>query len=163
MPTFFMFKSLIILSLISTVAFAQDTDGTKAIAKVFKVLSGAEKAIPLAKDSLLQAGAWEALAYLDVSRQLQSTPADLQEAVPDYYRFKNGGVLFRLIDQEDSNQYGYEGKLSYRWEGDYLVIHSISGLQEKDRWQLLYVDKQYLALRMGDLRVFFTHAKAQEP
>ena len=36
------------------------------------------------------------------------------------------------------------------------------GREVKDRWQLLYLDENYLALKMDALRVFFAHTASQE-
>lgn len=158
-----MIRTLIIL-LLSCSLSAQETTGEEAINKVFKVLSGAEKEIPAPekREELLKHGAWEALAYIDRSKAMQLSREDLQEAVPDYYRFKDQKVIFKLIDQKNYNQYGYEGVLPYHWQGKQIVILSKDGKAEKDRWDLLYLDAHYLALRMGEISVFFTHTKAQE-
>lgn len=153
-----------IFILIGLSAFGQEMTGDEAIAKVYRVLSLQEKSIPqeAKRDTLLRGGPWEALAYIDASRTFQPTEEDLNEAVPDYYRFSAQGLLFKLIHPEDHNQYGYEGQLQYRWEGKTLVVLSKDGKTVKDRWELLYLDANYLALKMGDLRVFFTHTRPQE-
>lgn len=151
--------------LIAQAIWAQEPSGEQAIQKVFKVLSGAEEAIPALEDrnKLLQTGAWEALAYIDRERVLAPTPSDLNEAVPDYYHFTEKGLIFKLIDPKDHNHYGFEGRLSYRWEKNYLVLISEDSGQEKDRWKLLYLDDNYLALRIDNLSVFLTQTRAQEP
>lgn len=144
---------------------AQSDDGSEAIAKVFRVLSLAEKSIPPAeqRDSLLQNDAWEALAYIDASARFKPTEEDLREAVPDYYHFTAGrGLYFKLINPENYNEYGHEGKLSYRWDAQSLLVLSLDGRTVKDRWELLYLDSNYMALKMGDLRVFFTHTRPLE-
>lgn len=158
-------RQIFVLLLMAGGLLAQETTGEDAITKVFKVLSGAEKTIPGLdlRDSLLLNGAWESLAYIDAAASFQPSREDLQEAVPDYYNFlSGGGFIFKLINPQNHNEYGYEGQLKYRWEGEDLVVLSADGLQVKDRWQLLYLDHSYLALRMGDLRVFFTHTPNQE-
>lgn len=150
--------------LLSFAAFGQELSGDQAITKVYNILSGAEKAVPEADlcDSLLRLGAWEALAYLDVEQTFNPQEEDLHEAVPDYYRFSVEGLLFKLIDPNDYNQYGHQGKLKYKWEGAEILILSVDGKTIKDRWQLLYLDANYLALQMGGLRVFFTHTPIQD-
>lgn len=149
---------------LSFAAFGQELSGDQAIKKVYHILSGEEKSIPkaAAADSLLRQGAWEALAYLDMEQTFNPQEEDLQEAVPDYYRFSAEGLLFKLIDPNDYNQYGHQGKLQYKWEGAEILILSGDGKTIKDRWQLLYLDANYLALQMGGLRVFFTHTPIQE-
>ncbi|WP_421751961.1 hypothetical protein [Croceimicrobium sp.] len=158
-----MFRILLFIAL-SISLQAQEMTGEQAISKVFKVLNGEEVKIPEVgkREALLQSGAWEALAYLDVRLTFQASEEDLQEAVPDYYRFKAEDLIFKLINPEDHNQYGYVGKLKYRWEKDTLVVLSADGREVKDRWQLLYLDENYLALKMDALRVFFAHTVVQE-
>ena len=158
-------KHLLLFILISCSLSAQDSTAEAAINKVYRVLSGEESRVPAAADriSLLQIAAWEALAYIDRARVLKPSREDLREAVPDYYHFKKDRVIFKLIDQKDYNLYGFEGSLPYRWEGEYVVILSADGKEEKDRWKLLYLDTNYMALQMGHLSVFFTHSPKQEP
>ncbi len=165
-PTFFMRIKIILYPLLLLLSFAvhaQELTAEQAITKVFKVLSGQETSLPENKADLIQNGAWEALAYLDQNQSFELSEGDLQEAVPDYYRFKNKELIFKLINQKNHNEFGIEGRLNYRWDKDYiLVLDSKSGV-ERDRWRLLYVDSLYLALEMGELRVFFTHTPALEP
>ena len=158
-------KHILFLILISCTLSAQDSTAEAAISKVYRVLAGEESRVPIAAErgSLLQSEAWEALAYIDRSQVLMPSREDLREAVPDYYHFKENKVIFKLIDQNDYNLYGFEGSLPYRWEDEYIVILSANGKQEKDRWKLLYLDANYMALQMGDLSVFFTHSPKQEP
>lgn len=163
MPTFFM-RLTLILSFLALSLQAQDPSGEEAIAKVFAVLSGAETKLPSLEERnpLLQKGAWEALAYIDRSRVLMPSAEDLMEAVPDYYHFKKDYFLFKLINPKNHNEYGFEGQLKYRWEKRDLVVLSRDGKEEKDRWTLLYLDENYLALKMGDLYVFFTKTRPLE-
>lgn len=165
-PTFFMRLYPFIALFLSTLPIhlrAQPVSAEEAITKVFKVLSGEERAVPDAKQDLLQKGAWEALAYLDQNNSFELSEESLQEAVPDYYRFKEKEMLFRLINPKDHNQFGIEGSLNYKWEKDWLVLLDRKTGLERDRWRLLYLDDQYLALEMGELRVFFTHTPPLEP
>ncbi len=154
-------KRILPLLFFSLSLYSQDISGDQAIAKVFNVLSGKEELLPPSgqRDSLLQIGAWEALAYLEKGAALQD---DLREAVPDYYHFKEDHFIFKLIDPNDHNHYGFEGQLKYRWEKNQLLVLSPNGEVVKDRWKLLYLDENYLALAMDDLRVFFTHTRPQE-
>ncbi len=156
--------ALLIASLLYTnLLLGQEPDPNEAIAKVFRVLSGEEANIPLQKDSLIQVGAWEALAYLDQKQAFQLSKEDLQEAVPDYYRFKAKRLIFKLIDPKNHNQFGVQGELAYDWEKRFLVVKDPKNGRERDRWKLLYLDAEYLALEMGELRVFFTHTRPLEP
>lgn len=137
----------------------------EAMAKVLAVLSGAERNVPETPQELLSAGAWEALAYLEQASLQDSLGSDdLREAVPDYYRFRpQGQVILKLIDPADHNRYGVEMTLRYAIEGNELVIMEAQSGVERDRWHLLYLDAYYLALDLGDLRLFFTRTRNQEP
>lgn len=164
-PTFFMRPSTHFIIALMAIAIPSkgQVDPEQAIAKVFRVLAGEETNFPAKADSLLQNGAWEALAYIDLAAKLKPQKEDLQEAVPDYYRFKGKELIFKLIDPKDHNQYGFQGKLEYRWQKQFVLVINPKNGTERDRWKVLYLDGEYLALEMGDLRVFFAHTPPQEP
>jgi hypothetical protein len=110
--------------------------------------------------ALIQLSAWEALAYLEDMKDPQ--PGDLSEAVPDYYNFKGNTMVIKLIDPE-TNEYGVELTTPFRISENrrVLLIDSNTGAV-RDEWTIIGLDKNYLALDMGELKVFFTHTPAQE-
>jgi len=132
----------------------------EAFKKVFDVLT--EKEIKLEGDLLpkLTSRAWESLSYINEAESYQ--PEDLQEAVPDYYHFTKDKVIIRLINQGNYNEYGVELELAYRLKEGYIEILDMKTGEMKDKWRLMYLDDNYMALDMGDLRVFFTHTANQE-
>ncbi len=108
----------------------------------------------------LQPGAWEALSYVEDNGG-EFVEEDLLEAVPDYYNFSDSTVIIKLVNPNDYNDYGIQLNLKYKVLGNELVLYDKKG-KEKDRWQFLYLDTNYLALDMGGLRVFFTKSPPQE-
>ncbi len=139
-----------------------ETEGQKALQKVLEVLTLEEPQLPDSAEvkTHLMNGAWESLSYLNEGGGDYQTD-DLLEAVPDYYHFREGKVIIKLIDPNDYNQYGMEATVNYSLRNDEILLIKPGG-EIKDRWQLLYLDGHYMALDMGDLRVFFTHTPAQE-
>lgn len=140
-----------------------DLTAQRALEKVLKVLRGSATFTPSGKsEEHLCNGAWEALAYSEEQNDsLQAS--DISQAVPDYYHFyENKTLLLKLIDPDDYNQYGQELRLQYAMEEGYIVIQDKKTGAEKDRWEILYLDKLYMALDLGELRVFFTHTPVQE-
>jgi len=133
----------------------------KALATVHKILTEPSKP-PLSKDlhTLLERGAWEALAYVGEDSDMSET--DVQEAVPDYYRFKNGVLLLKLIDPENSQRYARKFEVPYRWKRPDIHLLDTSSGTTRDRWEIRYLSSEYLALDMGELRIFFTHTAPQE-
>ena len=120
---------------------------------------------PAAKENtaeLLQKTAWEALAYME-SGEEEPTVEDLREAVPDYYHFREASVVLKLIDPEDYNNYGVEITAPYKLlDNRTIVLMDERGELERDRWRIIAIDENYLALDMGEIRLFFTHTPAQE-
>lgn len=154
---------LIILALFgSAFSWAQEgPSGPEAVAKVLRVLKGEEQSAQV-RLKFLKRGAWEALAYLATDSVAQADEGDLAQAVPDYYRFREEQVLLKLIDQENSNRYGLELNLPYQVEVDQIIVYDDQGKKEKARWQILYLDDNYLALNMDGLRLFFSRTAPQE-
>lgn len=108
----------------------------------------------------LEKGAWEALAY--VEEVSAASVDDLNEAVPDYYRFVDGVLDVRLVDQQ-SGGYGSSLKMGYGvLDGSTLALRKLGSRYAELTWQILYIDKNYLALDMGDIRVFFIHTLIKE-
>jgi hypothetical protein len=143
---------------------SQTPSPEEAIEKVFKVLDKQESRLPDTSKiaNLLQKGAWEALAYVNAAVKDSLTKADLQEAVPDYYRFYNNQLLLKLINQEDYNAYGTEATVPYTLHKNKLKIVDPGTGKTKDHWEIMYLDSYYLALDYGDLRVFFVQTAPQE-
>jgi hypothetical protein len=147
-----------------TVKSKEPVSPKEAIQKVFNVLSKKEGFVPdsAALVTGLQNGAWEALAYLNAATKDSLSKADLQEAVPDYYRFYSQELLLKLINQKDYNSFGQELKVPYRLIGNEIILLNPQDGSIKDRWTILYLDSFYLALDYGDLRVFFVQTATQE-
>ena len=146
-----------------TILQAQEEDaGEKALKQVLEILTLQEPQLPAEGEmtSLLQKGAWEALSYLNESED-DYTSEDLLEAVADYYNYQEDEVIIKLINPQDYNSYGMEVNVKYLLNKDNIELLTAKGAV-KDSWQLLYLDHNYLALDMGDIRVFFTHTPAQE-
>lgn len=134
----------------------------EAIEKVFKVLSGQESTIDPEPTKRLTTAAWEALAYLPVEGLDTITTFSLQQAVPDYYNFQKDELILKLIDPNDYNRYGQELKVVYSLVSPTINLYDSKTNAVKDKWEILYLDEYYLALDMGDLRIFFTRTAAQE-
>lgn len=149
------------LSFMLFLANAQDSaDGDKVIQQVFEMLSGEPEAVTDASGLLMNL-AWEALAYLDASGA--AGMEDLQEAVPDYYNFREEDLILKLINPENYNEYGVEISTPYRVKNNAeIILLDAKDGSIRDRWQILYLDENYLALDMGELRVFFTKTPEQE-
>lgn len=139
---------------------AQEDRQQSARQKVAEALSGKSRSGRIKKDQL-EADAWEALSYLREKDNL--SPENLEEAVPDYYRFHKGMVELRLVDPKRSGEYQREIILQYELnnEGKITLRDTKTG-RIIDNWRVLYLDDNYLALDMGDLRVFFNHTRVQQ-
>lgn len=134
----------------------------EAITKVFKVLSGQESTIDPEPTKRLTTAAWEALAYLPGEGLDTITTFSLQQAVPDYYNFERDQLILKLIDPKDHNRYGQELKVPYGLSSPTINLYDSKARTVKDKWEIIYLDEFYLALDMGDLRIFFTRTAAQE-
>ncbi len=130
----------------------------EALQKVFTTLSLQSPEIDGDTLTLLQNGAWEALSYLESTG---GSREDLQEAVPDYYRFFKEKATIKLINPKNTNEYGMEIEVAYR-VNKAAEIELLKNGAVQQRWQILYLDQNYMALDMGALRVFFTHTPPQE-
>lgn len=145
----------------ATMVKAQSPDPEEVIREVYEVLAGMRNVDTANISSQLEHGAWEALSYIEEADTL--LVEGLNEAVPDYYRFREGMVILKLINPKNYNEYGMEATLKYRLHNETVIqlLDSKSGMV-KDEWEIIYLDGNYLALDMGDLRVFFTHTPVQE-
>jgi hypothetical protein len=152
---------IILISLFSCgVLKAQTDEGEKALNQVLEILTSKADQNHLVDEKDLEKGAWEALSYLNEKSGEYSTE-DLLEAVPDYYSYKNGQLILKLINPQNYNEYGLELTVKYQLSGDTVQLFGENG-ELKDSWLVLYLDENYLALDMGDLHVFFTHSPIQE-
>ncbi len=131
----------------------------EALQKVYTTLTLQTPQIHGDTAALLQRGAWEALSYMEPA-SAQSVD-DLQEAVPDYYHFYPKSVRIKLINPKNSNEYGIDVEVNYRISKS-AQIQLLKEGNIQQQWQLLYLDQNYMALEMGDIRVFFTHTPPQE-
>lgn len=140
---------------------AQEISGQEALQKVYNVLTQKGDVEIKNPKFFLEQGAWEALSYLQ--KKDSTTINDLEEAVPDYYRFKsNNTLLLKLINPKNHNEYGTRITVGYRVDDNIIQLLDIKDLTVKDQWTILYLDDNYMALEMGELRVFFTHTPVQE-
>lgn len=166
MPYSLLYKSLaaILIFFSAGMLMAQEKPPSpeEAIEKVFKVLSGQESAIDKEPAKRLRAAAWEALAYVPGKGLDTITTFSLQQAVPDYYNFEEGELILKLIDPKDHNRYGQELRVPYGLSAPTINLYDNQGQTVKDKWEIIYLDEFYLALDMGDLRIFFTRTAAQE-
>lgn len=117
-------------------------------------------AIPDNASQLLVNAAWEALAYLDLS--LDHTPADLQEAVPDYYNFQDSIVYIRLVDPANPGESEFRYQAIYTLADGLISLVKTQDAKAVSEWRIIAIDQHYLALDMGDVRVFFTHTSERE-
>lgn len=141
--------------------WAQPQEGEQALLQVLEILAGKKETPLVERKTPLKKGAWEALSYLEEKAGVDYTTEDLLEAVPDYYNFRENNVLIKLINPQNYNEYGLELELPYRVEEKTISLFDKEG-KVKDSWIVLYLDDNYMALDMGELRVFFTHTPAQE-
>tara|TARA_R110000850_G_scaffold136812_2_gene257988 strand:- start:1105 stop:1569 length:465 start_codon:yes stop_codon:yes gene_type:complete len=149
-------------ALVPTISFGQEvTDPDKVIREVYEVLAGRRDYNRQELLKNLQRGAWEALSYVTDSDSI--VMEDLSEAVPDYYRFREKEAIVKLINPSNYNEYGLEATIPYKVtaEGEIELIDTKTG-GVKEKWKIIYLDANYLALDMGELRVFFTHTPVQE-
>lgn len=152
---------LILFILSGSLIRAQTTEGEKALQKVLDVLTLSAPEISENPVEDIQKGAWEALSYMEELKDSTYTADDLLEAVPDYYHFEEKQVFIKLINPENYNEYGVEAKVPYLMNNENIELYNTKG-EKKDSWKILYLDSYYLALDMGDVRVFFTHTPPQE-
>ncbi len=150
------------VALVPTISFGQEvTDPDKVIREVYEVLAGIRTYDKTQLKANLTKGAWEALSYVEETDSI--VMEDLSEAVPDYYRFKENDAIVKLINPSDYNVYGMEATIPYRVtsDGEIQLINTKNGTV-RNNWKIIYLDANYLALDMGELRVFFTHTPVQE-
>lgn len=144
------------LMLLGTSLSGQAPDAAEVREQVLRALKGDRQ--PTERDStLLVSGAWEALAYLE-----DTTSDQLYQAVPDYYNFRNGELILKLINPENRNEYGIEMKVPYGLANNILSLYDSETLELRSQWKLLYLDTNYMAMAMNDIYVFFTHTPLQE-
>ena len=109
----------------------------------------------------LERGPWEALAYLE--KGSASSQEDLQEAVADYYHYSKGVLDVRLRNPGDFQSYNTKMELAYNVGNGYsIALRKPGSARAELTWQILYLDENYLALDMGDVRVFFIHTQKQD-
>lgn len=118
---------------------------------VLELLAADSTQWPENAKALLSEQSWESLAYWD-----PGTPRKIEqlfEAVPDVYRFEQDAFRVRFFQAPKGREL-IQGK--YRLEDEtWIVFTDGSGGRELDRWKLLYLDRNYLAVDMDGLRVFF--------
>lgn len=145
-----------LLVLVANKGNAQDLNPEEVIQQVYNILAGTDTSAANPDIALLGKGAWEALSYLEENAGMGIET--LNEAVPDYYHFKPNVLILKLIDTQNQNEYGMELEVQYRLTDDLIVeLLDPKTRKVKDRWKIMYLDENYLALDMGDLRLFFTH------
>lgn len=140
---------------------AQSDAATKAKEHMFSALTGAEGVVIENLETNLYHGPWEALAY--VEEDAMSSMEDIQEAVPDYYHFDNGLLHLKLVDPENLSEFGTVMDIPYKLENaKSIVLINPRSKREDGGWDILYLDRNYLALDMGEIRVFFIHSTLKE-
>ena len=146
----------------SVSAQLKDLEPNDALQTVFAVLSAKKMVSKDSKlcDSLLNIGAWESLAYVDIGSSFNLSLEDVQEAVPDYYQFKKGKLYFKLISPANNGEYGTSGELNYSQDGSIIRLIDPRTKALMDQWEIRYLDQNYLALEMDDLRVFLSRVSA---
>lgn len=148
------------LILIGHSIIAQKEQPEEVFEQVLKILTDDEASLPQNQSDLIQKSAWEALTYIEEGKESYNRE-DLLEAVPDYYNFKSSTVIIKLIDPNDYNVYGIEVEVNYSILNGKVLLKDDKGT-EKDNWKILYLDENYMAMDMGELRVFFTKTPIQE-
>lgn len=147
---------IFLLVLLSATAIAQNDAAQEGKEHMFNVLMSD---IPEKLDEVilhLEKGPWEALAYIEEDGA--QTVEDLREAVPDYYHFTQGLLDVKLRNPDDADDYSTEMKLAYTLGNDYkIMLRKPGSVRSNLSWQILYLDKNYLALDMGEVRIFFIH------
>jgi hypothetical protein len=120
------------------------------IDKVLHVLSSPATPLPENAIAILESHSWEALAYWDPESEPDIT--NVYEAVPDVYRFDNGTVKMNL-----QSQGGQPRTINglYSLFGSEIQLYKKGGSEIADRWKILYLSAEYLALDLGDIHVFF--------
>jgi hypothetical protein len=117
---------------------------------VLDILSEAHSSDNPLEFDFLKGRSWEMLAYWNP--ESPATKDELFEAVPDVYRFENGKLKGRVLTDLNSDPIVISGH--YSRSGNTLTLFKESGGMAADKWVILYLDEKYLALDMGDLRVF---------
>ena len=152
---------IVTLSFITISAQAQEDAASKAREHMFKVLTAADGVFIEDVVENMERAPWEALAYMEEDKMLSAE--DLQEAVPDYYRFKNNLLQLKLVDPKNLGSFGTQVTIPYKVDNDETILLLNPRNDEvKDSWDVLYLDKNYLALDMGDVRLFFIHTTIKE-
>jgi|GEM_PF-2054801 len=131
-------------------SFKLNAQEEQPIDKVLKVLSSPSSAMPEKAISILESHSWEAIAYWDPGTEAIVT--NLFEAVPDVYRFDRGNFKIFLQTQGGKPQ-TVNGK--YTLFGSEIQLFKKDQNEIIDRWKVLFLSNEYLALDMGDLHVFF--------
>lgn len=155
------YRILLIVSLtIGTYyAIAQGTqEKENALQKVIEILTSKK---PFVNSTFqLTSGAWEALSYIEEGK-IEYNKDDLLEAVPDYYSFEKNSATIKFVNPNNVEEYGTKFTVNYRVEGAKIILLDNEN-KERDSWTILYLDNNYLALDMGELRVFFTKTAKKE-
>jgi hypothetical protein len=139
----------LMLALCTAPLFAQDQEEEPALL-VLRILSDTTwQNNPQTKDHL-STHSWESLAYWD--SDMPSDKENLFEAVPDVYRFDEGTFRLRLFKEDQTSNQTITGK--YRLNNENLIFLNETGNKELDKWKIIYLDKNYLAVDMQGLRVF---------
>lgn len=145
-----------ILSFLGLTIQAQADAATKAREHMFKALTVADGIYIEDVNKNISHSPWEALAYMEEGSM--SSLDDLNEAVPDYYHFQNNLLQLKLIDAQNSGGFGKELIIPFKINGgETILLINPKSNRVEDSWDILYLDNNYLALDMGDIRVFFIH------
>jgi len=120
------------------------------IDRVLKVLSSPATQLPKNAISILEGHSWEAIAYWDPGTE--AIGENLFESVPDVYYF-NSGTFKIFLQTQGGNPQRINGQ--YTLFGSEIQIFKKEEKEIIDRWHILYLSSEYLALDLGDMHVFF--------
>lgn len=151
-----------IFSFIGFGIYAQSDAAIKAREQMYKALASTDGVVIKNAEKNISLSPWEALAYMEEGRMLSTS--DINEAVPDYYYFQNNNLLqLKLIDAKYPEAFGTELAVPYQIkDNNTILLINPKDRKIEDTWDILYLDENYLALDMGDIRVFFIHAPIKE-
>ncbi|WP_417600132.1 hypothetical protein [Owenweeksia hongkongensis] len=153
---------LAFFSFVGILLHGQSDAATKAREHMFRALTVADGIFIKDLETNISHFPWEALAYMEEGSMLSMD--DLNEAVPDYYYFQDNNLLqLKLIDAKNPEGFGTDLTIPYRIDGGVtILLINPKANKVEDSWDILYLDKNYLALDMGDIRVFFIHTIIKE-
>lgn len=153
-------RRLIVLGLLflSIVSYGQSEYADSVMTTVLNALTTEQRKLSEPADSLLELGAWEALAYWD-TRDDKSVES-LHEAVGDRYAFSDGRFVIQLIDPNNPRQLGMKVEGFYERVRYRVEFHKTADSGPIMAFEIWYLDKNYMVIQMDELRIFLTHEQS---